>query len=100
MVLLDRAQIKLWKNGAHDFVGAHLGNEIFFPKYPDIAYVYWDEHENPDGTTYRYASRVIVSGSVRSDVIIDQLNSGEIPEGIKIVDVEDVGININEFLLK
>ena len=100
MVLLDRAQIKLWRGGDHDFVGAHLGNERFFPQYPGVAYVYWNTHEKPDGTVYRYASRVIVSGSLRSDVIIDQLNSGESPEGIIIVDVEDVGRDINEFLSK
>ena len=100
MVLLDRAQIKLWKNGDHDFVGAHLGDGIFFPKYPGVAYVYWNAHEKSDGTIDRYASRVIVSGLLRSDVIIDQLNSGESPEGVIIVDVEDVGIDIKEFLSK
>lgn len=98
MVLMDRAQIKLWKSGDHDFVGAHLANGTFYPKYPDVAYVEWDEHEKPDGTIYRSVSRILTSGQNDGDTIMDQLNKGEIPEGIKIVDVEEAGIDINGFL--
>ena len=100
MVLMDRAQIKLWKSGDHDFVGAHLSNEIFFPKYSDVAYVKWDEHEKPDGTIYRSVSRVLTSGENDNDMIMDQLNNGETPPGIKIVDIAEAGIDINEFLSK
>ncbi len=100
MVLLDRAQIKLWKSGDHNFVGAYLGPRIFFPKYPGVAYVYWNEHEKPDGTIYRSAHRVVTSGETDGNTIMNQLNNGEIPDGIKIVDVKDVGIDINEFLSK
>ena len=100
MVLMDRAQIKLWKSGDHDFVGASRTNEIFFPKYPGVVYVYWEEHEKPDGTIYRVVHDIVTSGRNDDDTIIDQLNNGEIPEGIKIVDAKEVGININEFLSK
>ncbi len=100
MVLMDRAQIKLWKSGDHDFVGASLTNEIFFPKYPGVVYVYWEEHEKPDGTIYRVVHDIVTSGRNDDDTIIDQLNNGEIPEGIKIVDAKEVGIDINEFLSK
>ncbi len=98
MVLLNRAEIKLWKSGDHNFIGAHCRNGIFFPKYPGVAYVYWDEHEKPDGTIYRSAHHVVTSGENDGDTIMDQLNNGEIPEGIKIVDVKEVGIDIHEFL--
>ena len=98
MVLLDRAQIKLWKSGDHSFSGASLTNEIFFPKYPGVVYVYWEEHEKPDGTIYRVVHKIVTSGRNDDDTIIDQLNNGEIPEGIKIVDAKEVGIDINEFL--
>lgn len=100
MVLLDRAQIKLWKSGDHGFSGASLTNGIFFPKYPGVVYVYWEEHEKPDGTIYRVVHDIVTSGRNDDDTIIDQLNNGEIPEGIKIVDAKEVGIDINEFLSK
>ena len=96
MVLMDRAQIKLWKSGDHYFVGAHLANRTFYPKYPDVAYVEWEEYEKPDGTIHKRISNVIATDGK----IMKQIRNGEIPEGVKIVDVKDVGININEFLSK
>ena len=96
LVLLNRAMIKLWEEGDHDFVGAHLSNEIFYPKYPDVAYVEWEDYEKPDGTIHKRISDVIATDGK----IMKQIRNGEILEGVKIVDVKDVGININEFLSK
>lgn len=94
MVLMDRAQIKLWKSGDHYFVGAHLTNRTFYPKYPDVAYVEWEEYEKPDGTIDKRVSNVITTDGE----VMKQIRNGETPPGIKIVDVEEVGIDIHEFL--
>ena len=96
LVLLNRAMIKLWERGDRDFVGAHLSNEIFYPKYPDVVYVEWEEHEKPDGTIHKRISDVIATDGE----IMKQIRNGETPPGIRIVDVEEAGIDINEFLSK
>lgn len=96
LVLMDRAMIKLWESGDHDFVGAHLSNEIFFPKYPDVAYVEWEQYKKPDGTIDQRISDVIAT----SEKIMKQIRNGETPPGIKIVDVAEAGIDVNEFLSK
>lgn len=98
MVLMDRAQIKLWQSGDHSFVGASLTNEIFFPKYPGVIYVYWKECEGPDGAISRVVDDIVVSGRNDDDAIRDQLNNGKIPQGLKIVDAKEIGIAVNEFL--
>ena len=96
LVLMDRAMIKLWEEGDRDFVGAHLANGIFYPKYPDVAYVEWDEYEKPDGTIDKRIINVIAA----DEEIMKQIHNGETPPGIRIVDVEEAGIDINEFLSK
>ena len=100
LVLLNRAMIKLWERGDRDFVGAHLSNEIFYPKYPDVVYVEWDQYEEPDGTIYRYVGSVLTVGPNDSDKIMEQLNNGKTPEGIRIVDYKSAGIDPHEFLSK
>ena len=96
LVLLSRAMIKLWEEGDRDFVGGHLSNETFYPKYPDVAYVEWEEYEKPDGTIDKRISDVIATNGK----IMKQIRNGETPPGIRIVDVEEAGIDINEFLSK
>ena len=52
-VILDRALIKLWNRGDHDFVNGVLDEDTgrVYPIYPDMIYVKWDSYvrENPDG---------------------------------------------------
>ena len=96
LVLMDRAMIKLWEEGDRDFVGGHLSNEIFYPKYPDVAYAEWDEYEKSDGTIGKRISDVIATNGQ----IMEQIRNGETPPGIKIVDIAEVGIDVNEFLSK
>ncbi len=79
--LLSMAMIKLWNEGDRDITGSSFENGTFYPKYPDVAYVKWEERKGPDSTISRYASRVIASNSDWSDVIMDQLNNGKTPEG-------------------
>ena len=96
LVLMDRAMIRLWEEGNRDFVGAHLANGIFYPKYPDVVYVEWDEYEKPDGTIGKRISGIIAA----DEAIMKQIHNGKTPPGIRIVDLEEAGIDINEFLLK
>ena len=99
-ILLNMAMVKLWSNGDHDFTGAVIENGAFYPLYPDVAYVEWDQNEEPDGTIYRYVGSVLTVGGNDSDAIMDQLNNGEIPAGIKIVDYQSAGIDPYQLLSK
>ncbi len=96
MVLLSRAMIKLWEEGDRDFVSGHLSNETFYPEYPDVAYVEWEEYEKSDGIIDRRISDVRAT----NEKIMKQIRNGETPPGIKIVDIAEAGIDINEFLSK
>lgn len=98
--LLDLVMIKLWNEGDHDFVGANISHKTgkVYPVYEDVAYVTWDESKRPDGTIHRYISTVLTVPAVDSDKITEQLESGETPEGIKIVDYASAGIDPFEYL--
>lgn len=98
--LLSMVMVKLWSEGDHDFTGGVIENGTFYPIYPDVAYVAWDQYEAPDGTTHRYVSEVLTTSPNDSDKIMDQLNNGETPEGIRIVDYKSAGIDPHEFLSK
>ena len=96
--LLSMVMVKLWSEGNRDFTGGVIENGIFYPLYPDVAYVEWVQNKEPDGTIYRYASSVLTSGPNDSRKIMDQLNNGETPEGIRIVDYKSAGIDPYDFL--
>ena len=98
--LLSMVMVKLWSEGDHDFMGGTISNGTFYPLYSDVAYVEWDQNEAPDGTVYRYVSRVLTGGGNDSDAIMDQLDNGETPVGIRIVDYQSAGIDPYEFLSK
>ena len=97
-ILLNMAMVKLWSNGDHDFTGAVIENGAFYPLYPDVAYVEWDQNEEPDGTIYRYVGSVLTVGGNDSDAIMDQLNNGGTPAGIRIVDYKSAGIDPYQLL--
>ena len=98
--LLSMVMVKLWSEGDHDFTGGTISNGTFYPLYPDVAYVEWDQNEEPDGTIYRYVGRVLTTSGNDIDAIMEQLNNGEIPEGIRIVDYKSGGIDPYELLSK
>ena len=98
--LLGMVMVKLWSEGDRDLAGGVITNGTFYPLYSDVAYVEWDQNEAPDGTVYRYVSRVLTGGGNDSDSIMDQLNNGETPAGIRIVDYQSAGIDPYEFLSK
>ena len=97
-ILLDMVMVKLWSEGNHDFTAAVIENGIFYPIYLDVAYVAWEQYEAPDGTIHRYVSEILTTSDNDSDKIMDQLNNGETPARIKIVDYQSAGIDPYEFL--
>ncbi len=100
MELLSMVMVKLWSEGDHDFAGGVITNGIFYPLYPDVAYVTWDHSEKLDGTISWYVGHLLTTSNNDSDAIIDQLENGETPEGIRIVDYKSAGIDPYEFLSK
>ena len=98
--LLSMVMVKLWNEGDHDFTGGVIENGTFYPLYPDVAYVEWDEYKEPEGTISRYVGGVLTTSGNDIDAIMDQLNNGEAPEGIRIVDYKSAGIDPYEFLSK
>ena len=99
-ILLNMAMVKLWSGGDHDFIAAVIENGTFYPIYPDVAYVEWEQYKESDGTIYRYVGSVLTSGENDSDAIMEQLNKGETPAGIRIVDYQSAGIDPYELLSK
>ena len=97
-ILLDMVMVKLWSEGNHSFTAAVIENGTFYPIYPEVAYVKWEQGEASDGTIYRYVGSVLTSDENDSDAIMDQLNKGETPAGIRIVDYQSVGMDPYEFL--
>ena len=98
--LLSMVMVKLWSEGDHNFTGGVIENGIVYPVYPDVAYVEWEEYEEPDGTISRYVGTILTSSANDSDEIMDQLNNGETPAGVRIVDYQLAGIDPYEFLSK
>lgn len=90
--VLGLVMIQLWKEGDHDFTGAFMANGRVFPTYPDVAYVKWEEAEEPGEWRITEVSTVDSS-------ISDQLLNGVIPPGIEIVDQDTSGIDPSEFLV-
>jgi len=93
--LFEQVRIKLRKQCA-DCGFTLTENGILHITYPDVVYVTWAEDEKPDGTVHRYASEILTS--IQSDTIIEQIQKGETPPGIKIVDYDSGGIDVYEFL--
>ncbi|MCZ6679961.1 MAG: hypothetical protein O7E52_22235 [Candidatus Poribacteria bacterium] len=96
--LLHLVLIKLWNQGDHDFVAGVLKGSTgkVYPLYPNTLYVRWGEVDLPDGTKKRYIRRTLgPPGSVKLST--DQLINGEIPVGVKIIDMDSGGIDATEF---
>ena len=98
--LLNIAMVKLWSEGDHDFTGGVIENGTFYPLYPDVVYVEWDYYKEPDGTISRSVGGLLTTGGNDIDAIMDQLNNGKTPAGIRIVDYKSAGIDPYEFLSK
>lgn len=89
--LMSLVMIKLWNEGDRDFAGAFMSNGRVYPTYPDVAYVKWEETEEP-------GERRISEVSTVHGSISEQLLNGVIPPGIEIVDQDTSGIDPHAFL--
>ena len=96
-VLMDKVLIKLWNQGDHDFIAAKITYEgKVYPHYPNTMYVQWKERIDKNGVKKRYISKAASSGDVR--LTPEQMQKGEIPTGIRVLDYDSSGYNPYEFL--
>ena len=93
--LFDQVRIKLRKQGVDCGFTLNKDEKVRI-LYPDVVYVTWHEHEKPDGTIHRHVSGFLTS--IQSETIIEQIEKGETPPGIKLVDYDSGGIDVHEFL--
>ena len=95
--LMHRVLIKLWNQGKKA-EGAFLDsdNGRVYPMYKDTVYVRWKESENEDGTYDTYLSRYSCHPSLKD--YRDSVGKGTQPSWIKVVAIEDGGIDPYSFL--
>ena len=89
--VIGLVMVKLWNEGDHDFAGAFMENGRVYPTYPDVAYVRWEETEEP-------GARRISEVATADGTISEQILNGVIPSGIEIVDQDTAGIDPQVFL--
>ena len=88
LTLMHKVLIKLWNQGDQGFVAGVIKESSgkVYPVYPNTLYVRWGEMDLPDGTTRRYIQRTL--GPPGLKLTTDQLRNGEIPPGIKVIDMD------------
>ena len=98
LTLMHKVLIKLWNQGGHGFVGGVIKESSgkVYPVYPNTLYVRWGEIDLSDGTTQRYIRRTL--GPPGLKLTTDQLGNGEIPPGIKVIDMDSGGIDPQLYL--
>ena len=87
--LIDRVKIKKWKEGDRDVVGASFQYNKVYLNYPNTVYV-WYTDEDGEETSLDTSGPVSIS--------IEQIQSGNIPPGIRVIDGETGGIDPFEYL--
>ncbi len=94
--LLKRVVIKKWNEGVR-FKGASIVDGIVYLNYPDTVYVqYGDPIKNIDGTITRPITRV--RGAKSAFISEKQMRAGEIPAGIKVLEIGKDGIDAYTYL--
>lgn len=98
LTLMHKVLIKLWNQGDQSFVAGVIKESTgkIYPLYPNTLYVRWGEMDLPDGTTRRYIRRTL--GPPGLKLTTDQLGNGEIPPGIKVIDMDSGGIDPQLYL--
>lgn len=94
---IDRVLIKLWNQGDQEFHGAVGDYNTVYPLYPNIVYIKWNEIELPDGRTHREISGYLAAEGFPT-LTMEQRMKGEIPTGYRVLDMNEDGINVSEFL--
>ena len=97
MELILRVAVKAWNEGER-FRGASGDGitEKVYLHYPNTMYVWYTTVDNGDGTFSRRISR----GKSGNDVNLseEQIRTGNIPPGIRIIEMDEGGIDPYEFL--
>ncbi len=98
LTLMHKVLIKLWNQGDQGFVAGVIKESTgkVYPLYPNTLYIRWGEMKLPDGTTQRYIRRTL--GPPGLKLTTDQLGNGEIPLGIKVIDMDSGGIDPQLYL--
>ena len=93
LTLMHKVLIKLWNQGDHSFVAGVIKESTgkVYPLYPNTLYIRWGELDLPDGTKRRYIQRTL--GPPGLKLTTDQMGNGEVPLGIKIIDMDSGGID-------
>lgn len=99
--LMGRVLVKLWNQGAREFVGVVRSNEDgkVYPIYPNTVYVKrWKEIRLENGEFFRYPSGTISGPGVPSLNPIDYIKMGHLPSDVRYLDKDTEGINPYDFL--
>ena len=95
--LMHRVLIKLWNQGQRaESAILDSGNGRVYPMYKDTVYVNWSESENEDGSVETYLGRYRCHPSLKD--YRDSVENGTQPSWIKVVAMEDGGIDPYSFL--
>lgn len=90
--LLDRVLVKLWSEGERGFKGGIMAGSRVYPHYHNTAYVRYAEEAG-----YRYISEY-QGGPDLPPLTREQLRTGKLPAGIRIIDMDSAGIDAYRFL--
>ncbi|MDD9972393.1 MAG: hypothetical protein OXU27_00235 [Candidatus Poribacteria bacterium] len=90
--LIDRVLVKLWSEGERGFKGGAFTNGKVYPYYHNSVYVRYEEDEG-----YRYISEYY-GGPEIPPLTPKQLYSGQLPAGIRTIDMDTAGIDAYSFL--
>lgn len=90
--LLDRVLIKLWKQGARGYRGGSTDNGKVYPHYKNTAYVRY----GTTGDGRQYIARYKGDPAIR--ISPEQMRRGELPTGIRVLDIDAEGIDPYQFL--
>lgn len=95
--LMHRVLIKLWNQGQKAEGGIlDSDNGRVYPMYKDTVYVNWSESENEDGSVETYLGRYRCHPSLKD--YRDSVENGTQPSWIKVVAMEDGGVDPYSFL--
>ena len=94
--LIDKVLIKLWNQGHRDITGGSFSNGKVYPHYANTAYVRSRERTLPDGTVHRSILRI--KGGPDISPFAKQIQNGNTPAHIKLIDYNTAGIEPYTFL--
>ena len=95
--LMHRVLVKLWNQGNRDFVGISKSNRNgkVYPIYPNTVYVSIEEEVRPDGIIRKVRAK---AGPGVPEIEPYLYETGQMPTGIRILDMDEHGINPYQFL--